>query len=324
MIRFTILLTALLGSAFILTAQSKTAQTILLWPQGAPGAQGTADEDKPSLSIYPVSENRVDTGVVVCPGGGYAHLSMEHEGSDIAEWLNHLGIPAFVLKYRLGPKYHHPVELGDAQRAIRYVRAHAAEYGINPTHIGIWGFSAGGHLAATAETHFDTGQKSNADPIERQSSRPDFAILAYPVITMREPYVHRGSRQNLLGPNPSAHLLDLLSNELQVTSETPPTFLPYVRRSGGAGAEQHRVYLRCGRRTYRPRCIFINMGNTASASPPTTRRARVLAYPALEVDESARPAVESYLNVDCPAGSGASLHLRVMADFDCHLGGTAA
>ena len=224
MFRFTILLAALFAGAFVLAAQSTTAQTILLWPKGAPGAQGTADEDKPTLTTFPVSENRVDTGVIVFPGGGYAHLA-DHEGAPIAQWLNHLGIPAFVLKYRLGPKYHHPVELGDAQRAIRYVRAHAAEYGINPAHIGIWGFSAGGHLAATAETHFDAGQKSSADPIERQSSRPDFAILAYPVITMREPYVHRGSRQNLLGPNPSAHLLDLLSNELQVTSDTPPTFL---------------------------------------------------------------------------------------------------
>lgn len=216
---------ALLSCALVLNAQSKTAQTILLWPNGAPGAQGTADEDKPSLTTYPVSQNRVPTGVLVFPGGGYAHLSMEHEGSEIARWLNSLGIPAFVLKYRLGPKYHHPVELGDAQRAIRYVRAHAAEYGIDPKRIGIWGFSAGGHLAATAETHFDAGQQSSQDPIERQSSRPDFAILAYPVITMREPYVHRGSRQNLLGPTPSAHLLDLLSNELQVTADTPPTFL---------------------------------------------------------------------------------------------------
>ena len=152
MLRPTILLTALLGSAFLLTAQSKTAQTILLWPKGAPGAQGTADEDKPSLTIYPVSENRVPTAVVVCPGGGYAHLRWNTREAISREWLNHLGIPAFVLKYRLGPKYHHPVELGDAQRAVRYVRAHAAEYGINPTQIGIWGFSAGGHLAATAET----------------------------------------------------------------------------------------------------------------------------------------------------------------------------
>jgi acetyl esterase/lipase len=225
MLRMMIPLAAVLGGAFLLNAQSKTAQTILLWPNGAPGAQGTADEDKPSLTTFPVSENRVDTGVIVFPGGGYAHLSMQHEGSDIAEWLNHLGIPAFVLKYRLGPKYHHPIELGDAQRAIRYVRAHAAEYGVNPKKIGIWGFSAGGHLAATAETHFDEGEKSSPDPVERESSRPDFAILAYPVITMRDPYVHKGSRERLLGPSPSAHLLDLLSNELQVSGQTPPTFL---------------------------------------------------------------------------------------------------
>jgi acetyl esterase/lipase len=224
MLRLTIWFIALLGTVSVLPAQVPTAQTVLLWPKGAPGAQGTADEDKPSLTIYPVATNRVETGVIVFPGGGYAHLAA-HEGAPIAEWLNHLGIPAFVLKYRLGPKYRHPIELEDAQRAIRYVRAHAAEYGINPKRIGVWGFSAGGHLAATTETHFDSGQSANPDPVEQQSSRPDFAILAYPVITMRDPFVHQGSRQNLLGPNPSVHLMDLLSNELQVTSDTPPTFL---------------------------------------------------------------------------------------------------
>ena len=321
MLRPTILLTALLGSAFLLTAQSKTAQTILLWPQGAPGAQGTADEDKPSLTIYPVSENRVPTGVVVCPGGGYAHLSMEHEGSDIAEWLNHLGIPAFVLKYRLGPKYHHPVELGDAQRAIRYVRAHAAEYGINPTHIGIWGFSAGGHLAATAETHFDTGQKSSADPIERQSSRPDFAILSYPVITMRDPYVHRGSRQNLLGPSPSAHLLDLLSNELQVTSETPPTFLFHTsERSRRAGAEQYRILSGAAKGECAGRDAYLPARQTWRRAGVGRPGAGIVADAAIELDEDARAAIESYLYVDCPAGSWPSLHLRCDGDSHRHTG----
>jgi acetyl esterase/lipase len=195
-----------------------------LWPGGAPGAQGDADIDKPSLTIYP-ADQKVQTGVVVFPGGGYAHLAMDHEGQQIAAWLNGRGIPAFVLKYRLGMKYHHPIELGDAQRAIRYVRAHASEYGISPNRIGIWGFSAGGHLASTAETHFDNGKPDSADVIERQSSRPDFAILSYPVITMKEPYVHHGSKTNLLGENPSSDLVDILSNEAQVTKDTPPTFL---------------------------------------------------------------------------------------------------
>lgn len=212
----------LLGS-MCLAAQ--TPKTILLWPDGAPGAQGDADIDKPDLTLYIASQNKVPTGIIVCPGGGYVHLAMSYEGTDVAKWLNTMGISAFVLKYRLGPKYHHPAELDDAQRAIRYVRAHAAEFGIDPHHIGIWGFSAGGHLASTAGTHFDNGTPNSADPIDRESSRPDFMILAYPVITFEEPYAHRGSRDALLGPNPDPALVELLSNEEQVTKDTPPTFL---------------------------------------------------------------------------------------------------
>lgn len=200
--------------------------TILLWPQGAPGAKGDADIDKPSLAIYAASGNTsVPTGVVVCPGGGYLHLSMDYEGTQVAGWLNSLGISAFVLKYRLGPKYHYPVELWDAQRAIRYVRAHASEFGIRTDRIGVWGFSAGGHLASTTGTHFDAGDPKAADPIDRQSSRPDFMILAYPVITFEDPYAHVGSRVALLGEHPDPKLVQLLSNERQVTARTPPTFL---------------------------------------------------------------------------------------------------
>ena len=223
--RFKLLPAVLFLSVTAALAQNNSPQTILLWPNGAPGAQGETDADKPALTIYPVTQNRVDTGIIVFPGGGYQNLAMDHEGKQIAEWLNNLGIPAFVLRYRLGMKYHHPIELSDAQRAIRYVRAHAGEYGISPQHIGIWGFSAGGHLAATAGTHFDAGHTESADLPERQSSRPDFLILAYPVITMRDPYVHHGSREHLLGPNAPNSLVDLLSNELQVTKDTPPTFL---------------------------------------------------------------------------------------------------
>jgi acetyl esterase/lipase len=211
--------------SIMMAAMLHAQNTVLLWPGGAPGAQGSADEDKPTLTIYPATEHKVATGVVVCPGGSYAHLAMDHEGVQIAQWLNNLGISAFVLKYRLGMKYHHPVELGDAQRAIRYVRAHAAEWGIDPQRIGVWGFSAGGHLASSTETHFDAGHADSADIIERQSSRPEFAVLAYPVISMHEPAVHKGSRDHLLGANPSPALLNLMSNELQVTQQTPPTFL---------------------------------------------------------------------------------------------------
>lgn len=221
-----LLLCGLALSAASSFAQAPAPQTILLWPDGAPGAHGTADVDKPSLTIYPVSgSDKVPTGVVICPGGGYVHLSMENEGSHIAEWLNRLGISAFVLKYRLGPAYHYPAQLWDVQRAIRYVRLHAADYGIAPNRIGVWGFSAGGHLASTAGTHFDSGQPASSDPIDRQSSRPDFMILAYPVITLLDPYAHTGSRFYLLGDHPLPDLVLSLSNETQVTPQTPPTFL---------------------------------------------------------------------------------------------------
>jgi acetyl esterase/lipase len=201
-------------------------QRVLLWPGGAPGAQGTAEEDTPSLTIYPIGgPQKVKTGVVVFPGGGYVHLAVDHEGAQIAAWLNSYGISAFVLRYRLGPKYHHPIELGDAQRALRYVRSRASDFGISPDRIGVWGFSAGGHLASTLGTHFDAGKPDATDALDRVSCRPDFLILAYPVITFKEPFLHRGSRDALLGKNPSPELINSLSNETQVTENTPPTFL---------------------------------------------------------------------------------------------------
>jgi acetyl esterase/lipase len=201
-------------------------QTFPLWSSGAPGALGDRDEDKPSLTYYsPVWPSATGTAVIVAPGGSYHFLASNHEGRQVANWLNAMNVTAFVLKYRLGPRYHHPVELGDAQRAIRLVRARAAEFGIQPDRIGILGFSAGGHLSATAETHFDAGDSSAADPIDRASSRPDFAILAYPVISMSAPYTHQDSATALLGENPDAKLREELSAELHVTPQTPPTFL---------------------------------------------------------------------------------------------------
>jgi len=198
---------------------------MLLWPKGAPGALGVADEDKPSITVYLPAANPTKTAVVIAPGGGYQHLSMVREGSDVAAWLNSHGIAAIQLRYRIGPKYHNPIELDDAQRAIRMVRAHAAEYGIAADHIGMWGFSAGGHLTATAGTHFDAGNAAAVDAIERESSRPDFLILAYPVITMEAPYVHTGSRMYLLGDAPAQADVDAMSAELHVTAQTPPVFL---------------------------------------------------------------------------------------------------
>ena len=206
--------------------QLTKGKTMLLWPGGAPGALGDAEEDQPTLTVYlPTGPNATKTGVVVAPGGGYVHLALQKEGEDIALWLNAHGVAAFVVKYRLGPRYHHPIELGDAQRAIRTVRANAAEYGISGDHVGMWGFSAGGHLTATAGTKFDAGNAASADAIERQGSRPDFLILAYPVITLEEPDLHRGSLKYLLGDDPSPALVEALSAEKQVTKDTPPTFL---------------------------------------------------------------------------------------------------
>ncbi|HEY1218914.1 MAG: alpha/beta hydrolase [Bryobacteraceae bacterium] len=214
-----LLATAMFAQAPILTKPE------LLWPDGAPGALGDADADKPSLTPYLVPEGRgTGSAIVVCPGGGYQHLALDHEGAQVAQWLNSIGVAAFVLQYRLGPRYHHPIELGDAQRAIRTVRAKAAAYRVLPDRVGIMGFSAGGHLASTAATHFDAGNAAAADLIDRVSSRPDFAVLVYPVISFTT-YTHRGSRDNLLGPDPDPKLVESLSNELQVTAATPPTFL---------------------------------------------------------------------------------------------------
>ena len=162
-------------------------QTLPLWEGKTPGALGSTTEDIPTLTLYmpPVTSGPM-TAVIIAPGGGYRTLSMNKEGRLPANYLNTLGIAAFVLKYRLGPRYHHPIELGDMQRAIRTIRARAGEWHIDPTRIGVMGFSAGGHLASTASTHFDAGNPTAADPIDRMSSRPDFAILGYPVITLTE------------------------------------------------------------------------------------------------------------------------------------------
>jgi len=166
---------------------------------------------------------------------------MEKEGTDIARWLNSVGVTAFVLRYRLGPRYHHPIELGDAQRAIRTIRSHAAEYRINANRIGIMGFSAGGHLASSAGTHFDTGDAAAADPIDRASSRPDFLILCYPVISFLN-YIHQGSKQNLLGENPDPKLVETMSSEMAVTPQTPPTFLFHTNADTGVPPENSVLF----------------------------------------------------------------------------------
>jgi acetyl esterase/lipase len=202
------------------------AQEIALWPNGAPGAKGTAAADKPTITPYPATVKPNGAAVVIFPGGGYSGLAMDHEGMQPALWLNTKGVSAFVVRYRLGSAgYRHPIEMGDGQRAIRWVRANAAKYGIDPKRVGVLGFSAGGHMASTVSTHYDDGDPKAADSIDRQGCRPDFSILGYPVITMDASFTHMGSRTNLLGTNPSQALVDSLSNEKQVTSRTPPAFL---------------------------------------------------------------------------------------------------
>ncbi len=219
-----------------------TAVTIPLWKGEAPGSLGSEDRDRPTLTVYLPGRDAVPTGVIICPGGGYGALADNHEGRQVANWLNSMGIAGFVLKYRLGPKYHHPVELGDAQRAIRMVRAQAKEFGIAPDRIGIMGFSAGGHLASSAGTHFDVGQADAPDPLDRMSSRPDFLILGYPVISFTTPYTHKGSLRNLLGDNPDPKLVESLSSELQVTERTPPTFLFHTNEDSGVPSENSVLF----------------------------------------------------------------------------------
>jgi acetyl esterase/lipase len=204
--------------------------TFPLWPGGVPGSLGDDPaRDVPTLSYSaPAPEKATGAAVVVCPGGGYGMLAADHEGRQVAEWLNRMGLAAFVLKYRLGPRYHHPAMLQDAGRAIRTVRARAGEWHLDPNRVAILGFSAGGHLASTAGTHFDAGRADDEDPVERVSSRPDRMLLLYPVISLNTPYAHAGSRRNLLGEDPPAELVAGLSNETQVTPQTPPTFLVHT------------------------------------------------------------------------------------------------
>ena len=182
------------------------------------------------------------TAVIVLPGGGYRALSMNSEGRQVANYLNSMGIAAFVLQYRLGPRYHYPVEIEDAQRAIRIVRSHANEWHIAQNRIGIMGFSAGGHLAATASTRFDSGMPNASDGVDRVSSRPDFSILCYPVISLTEAWTHQGSKLNLLGENPAPELAKTLSMENAVTAQTPPTFIFQTNADTTVPAENSVYY----------------------------------------------------------------------------------
>jgi acetyl esterase/lipase len=229
------LVVVVLCAVFGRGVSAQTSEPIKLWPAGAPGAQGSEPQDIPTLTPFVPKEKANGAAVIVCPGGGYTRLA-NHEGQPVAEWLNSLGITAFVLKYRLGPKYQHPAPLQDAARAVRLVRSKAAEWKIDPKKIGVLGFSAGGHVASTIGTHFDAGQPTATDAIDRVSSRPDLLVLIYPVITMGS-FTHAGSKKQLLGENPSPEMVKLLSNEEQVSKETPPTFLVHTANDAGVPVE---------------------------------------------------------------------------------------
>lgn len=224
---------------------------VRLWLAGAPGAKGDADTDQPFLEAWQADPaNASGAAFVVCPGGGYGVLAVDHEGKQIAEWCNQRGITAFVLHYRLGSKgYHYPTQLLDVQRALRLVRANAATYGVDSARIGIWGFSAGGHLASMAATLFEERPAGGTDDaIDRLSARPDVAVLGYPVISLSSAATHRGSRKNLLGPEGDDALAARLSTETRVTANTPPTFIFQTDEDAGVPAENAvAFYLACRR-----------------------------------------------------------------------------
>lgn len=242
LIFYSVCIPAVLALYSVRVAAQTSTKEILLWPNGAPGALGERPADKPSITPYlSTAVKPTGSAIIVCPGGGYVRLT-EHEGRPVAEWLNSLGVQAFVLKSRLGSSgYRHPVMLQDVQRAIRYVRRHAGEFGIDSSRIGILGFSAGGHVASSAGTHFDLGDSSSSDSVERVSSRPDLMVLIYPVITMGK-FGHAGSRENLLGKEPSSEAVELMSNEKQVTKDTAPAFLVHTENDSAVPVENSLMF----------------------------------------------------------------------------------
>ncbi|MFN5273200.1 MAG: alpha/beta hydrolase [Planctomycetota bacterium] len=200
-----------------------------LWPEGAPGALGNEPKDVPTLTVRKVESSNPTGALIICPGGGYGGLAMDHEGKQIVQWANSIGLTAVLCDYRhRGKGYGHPAPSQDALRAVRLVRAKASEWNIDPNKIGIMGFSAGGHLVSTVITQFDPGSKESTDTVARESSRPDFAILCYPVISMGSSFTHRGSEVNLLGEKASKETLEQFASERHVRSDTPPTFLMHT------------------------------------------------------------------------------------------------
>jgi acetyl esterase/lipase len=228
---------------------------IELWPEGVPGRLADAPPERvedgrvyhvsvPTLALFPAPAATANgAAAVVCPGGGYVRLAMNQEGSEITRWLNSLGITAFVLKYRVAP-YQHPAALRDVLRALRLVRARASEFGVDPDRIGVIGSSAGGHLAASAATQFDSPAGKTGAALDAVRARPDFVALMYPIITMHDPFAHAGSRRALLGDHPSPEQVMATSVELHVTPQTPPTFLVHTQEDRSVPVENSLLFYR--------------------------------------------------------------------------------
>lgn len=232
---------SLLSLAFA-AGQPAAPEVLPLWADKAPMAVGDSPADKPSVKVFKApADKATGAAVVICPGGGYGFLADDHEGKQVAEYFNGLGVHAFVLKYRIvtkdrpGPLLQAP--LLDVNRAIRLVRSLAKDHGIDTARVGLMGFSAGGHLASTGGTHFDGGLLKDGDAVDKMSSRPDFLILGYPVVSMDAAVTHGGSRNNLLGKEPDAKLVEFFSNEKQVTKDTPPTFIFHTDEDTAVKAE---------------------------------------------------------------------------------------
>jgi acetyl esterase/lipase len=208
----------------LLHPQSIPAKTLNVYPGAAPGALGHGDADRPTIDVYLPASNPTHSAVLVIPGGSYSKVVADREGGAPAEWLVQRGVAAFVLHYRVAP-YRYPAPIADAERAMRLLRSRADEFGFSSDHLGAWGFSAGGHITSILATLFDNGVPASPDPVEHASDRPDFVILAYPVISLKPDFGHADSRQHLLGPLPDPALVALLSAEDHVTPTSPPAFV---------------------------------------------------------------------------------------------------
>ncbi|WP_075795814.1 alpha/beta hydrolase [Massilia putida] len=255
----------LLLTIFFCVAAGAQAQTavIPLWPEGVPNAKADPGPERlngdfisnvsqPTLTYYPAATDRpARTAVIIAPGGSYQFLAVDHEGRQYAQWLSSLGVAAFVLKYRLAD-YGHPAPLQDVLRAVRTVRAHAADYGVAPDRVGVMGSSAGGHLAASAATLFDDPAGRTGAALDAVSARPDFALLVYPVITLLPPAAHEGSRYALLGANPAPEMVKAMSLETRVGPRTPPTFLVHAQDDGAVPVDNSILFFQALTRAHVP------------------------------------------------------------------------